>query len=315
MLISGGDACIFPQDSIIDLNKRKRIIGTAAPTKSLKHPKLSKGVLPTQESLETGSTPQGLEYTHMSSDCKCASPDSPNICQSTNCVCSTFENTEYKEEAILPEYNSPEKLEKDCVNRCATENTPIAVNVDTTGLISAKYACAHCPQTESASEPSEQVVDTVHNDIHRTGAKCVKEGPQDKKLPGLGYHQTGLLRTKPGRGDPTLSMCCSDKLMRWNLLGAQGAALSHCIVHPIYFQSVVVYGKLFNFDAMHRALCRRLAHCELGQDLQECGYHIHYPKIFHCIEAPIHDHELRESYTNVTPSSELKLSPLGESLM
>ena len=41
------------------------------------------------------------------------------------------------------------------------------------------------------------------NDIHRTGAKCVKGGPQDNKLPGVEYHTTGLLRTKPGRGDPT----------------------------------------------------------------------------------------------------------------
>jgi len=31
------------------------------------------------------------------------------------------------------------------------------------------------------------------------------------------------LRTKPGRGDPTESLTCSDKLARWNVLGPSSA--------------------------------------------------------------------------------------------
>lgn len=38
------------------------------------------------------------------------------------------------------------------------------------------------------------------DDIHRTGAKCLKdEEKQDMKLPGFKYHTTGAIRTKPGK--------------------------------------------------------------------------------------------------------------------
>ena len=34
-------------------------------------------------------------------------------------------------------------------------------------------------------------------------------------------HQIGILRKKPGRGEASLSMSCSDKVARWGLLGVQ----------------------------------------------------------------------------------------------
>ncbi|KAK3428683.1 tRNA-specific adenosine deaminase TAD1 isoform X2 [Eucalyptus grandis] len=47
------------------------------------------------------------------------------------------------------------------------------------------------------------------------------------------------VQRKPGRGDATLSVCCSDKIARWNIVGVQGSLLSY-FLEPVYLSSVIV---------------------------------------------------------------------------
>ncbi len=58
-------------------------------------------------------------------------------------------------------------------------------------------------------------------------------------------------------GGRLLTMSCSDKLARWNILGVQGALLS-LYMEPVYFKSIII-GSLYNEQHLTRAVYSRVS--------------------------------------------------------
>ncbi|XP_074709164.1 double-stranded RNA-specific adenosine deaminase [Strix uralensis] len=79
-------------------------------------------------------------------------------------------------------------------------------------------------------------------------------------------------------GERLRTMSCSDKILRWNILGLQGALLSH-FMEPVYLSSVTL-GYLYSQGHLTRAICCRVARD--GNVLQEklrAPYRVNHPEV------------------------------------
>lgn len=109
-------------------------------------------------------------------------------------------------------------------------------------------ACIIPEKDESYSE--EPVSKKPKVDEIYTGAKLLSE-KSDKMSQDI-----GAVRLKPGKGIRTLSMSCSDKLAKWNVLGVQGSLLSSLISKPIILESINLSCD-FEHEAIERAIWKR----------------------------------------------------------
>ncbi|XP_077651557.1 double-stranded RNA-specific editase 1 isoform X4 [Urocitellus parryii] len=62
------------------------------------------------------------------------------------------------------------------------------------------------------------------------------------------------------QGERLLTMSCSDKIARWNVVGTQGSLLS-IFVEPVYFSSIIL-GSLYHGDHLSRAMYQRISNIE-----------------------------------------------------
>ncbi|XP_055383248.1 double-stranded RNA-specific editase Adar [Condylostylus longicornis] len=76
------------------------------------------------------------------------------------------------------------------------------------------------------------------------------------------------------QGQRLLTMSCSDKIARWNIVGIQGALLAS-LVEPIYLHSIVL-GSLLHPEHMYRAVCGRIEKSIQGLPPP---YHLNKPRL------------------------------------
>ena len=95
-------------------------------------------------------------------------------------------------------------------------------------------------------------------DMTRSGGKCLlSDDLTADSIQTRSWSVTSVLRTKPGRGPLSLSLSCSDKLMKRQSLGLQGGLLAGLIPNPIRFKCIVIGGN-FSINSVKRALFARL---------------------------------------------------------
>lgn len=113
--------------------------------------------------------------------------------------------------------------------------------------------CGENQEEPAAKKPKRIKSADFRNNIgSMTGAKLITIDDDKDLMEQI----VGAIRTKPGRGTRTLSVSCSDKIARWNIVGIQGALLDSLLWQPIYLDSITISGYC-DEAAINRAVWQR----------------------------------------------------------
>lgn len=118
---------------------------------------------------------------------------------------------------------------------------------------------------DNPDEPPPTKRVKVVDDSSFTGAKLIGQQDGDDVL----AQDEGAVRIKPGRGERTLSMSCSDKLAKVLIMGVQGCLLTLLLKKPIYLESFILSKNSgYHRASLERALYKRFSISEQDNQFQ-----------------------------------------------
>uniref|UniRef100_A0A674N8L7 Adenosine deaminase RNA specific n=1 Tax=Takifugu rubripes TaxID=31033 RepID=A0A674N8L7_TAKRU len=146
----------------------------------------------------------------------------------------------------------------DCIFEPA-ENNKLQVKPDTTFHL--YISTAPCGDGALFDKSCSETGDEIKG--HQPLFENVKQGKLRTKVENgegtIPVESSAIVPTWDGiqHGERLRTMSCSDKILRWNVLGLQGALLSH-FINPIYLKSITL-GYLYSHGHLTRAVCCRMA--------------------------------------------------------